>query len=103
MATKSILSNSAPYILTPMHGAHGVLQVKLIPLIEDHGLFMGESLLAVHNNGFSCHCLGERIIAAWEGKAPASKALEQFDYILRCGGLGKSRDSILWIAEGCKE
>lgn len=99
----SILPSSEPRILQPMQGAHGTLQVRPLPELDTHGLFMGEQLLASHSNGFSCHNLAERILAAWEGKRDVEYALEQFDYILRCGGMGKSRESIEYIARGMPE
>lgn len=102
MSRKSILPNSSPQILAALPGKHGTFQVRLIAGLDDHGLFFGESLIAIHNNGYSCHNLAERIIAAWENKGSVARAMEQFDYILRCGGLGKSRESVEWIASGAK-
>lgn len=95
---RSILPNSAPHILQPINGKHGVLRVRTVA--DGHGLYFGDSLIALHNNGFSCRALAERIDAAWEGKGTANRALEQFDYILACGGLDSARDTIARIVRG---
>lgn len=78
-----------------------------MPELDTHGLFLldlnqpgNEQLLAMHPNGYSCHSLAERILAAWRKERTVAYVLEQFDYILRCGGLGKSRDTIEYIARG---
>lgn len=99
----SILPSSEPRILQPMQGVHGTLQVRPMPELDTHGLYLDNLLLATHSNGFSCHALAERILAAWEGKREPAYALEQFDYILRCGGLGKDRETIEHIARGMPE
>lgn len=97
----SLLPSSELRILQPQQGAHGTLQVRALPDLDTHGLFFNEtSLLAMHPNGYSCFTLAERMLAAWEGKKPVTYALEQFDYILACGGLGKKRESIEFITRG---
>lgn len=97
----SFLPSSEPRILLPMVGLHGTLQVRPLPEIDTYGLFLDEQqLLAMHPNGYSCHGLAERIIAAWRGDRDVSYAMEQFDYILKCGGMGKQRDSVEYIASG---
>lgn len=100
---RSILPNSDATILQPIETQHGVFQVKLIPLIEDHGLFLNDFLIAIHNNGYSCHNLAKRIIEVWKGDRQKAYALEQFDYILACGGLGCPRGSLERIVEGCND
>lgn len=100
---KSILPNSDMTILQPINTVHGVFHVKLIEGLDDHGLFFNDSLLAIHNNGYSCHNLAKRIIEVWEGKRDRDYAIEQFDYILACGGMGRSKGSVEWIVDGCKK
>ena len=114
-------------ILAPMNsqtcdiltGKHGQLQVRTLPDADTFGLFYqptsmdGETtgvydptrprdwtLLACHPNGHICKNLGERILAAWEGKGDGARAVDQFDYILRCGGLGRSLETILHVIRG---
>lgn len=99
---KSILPNSDATIFKPVNTEHGVFQVKLIPLIDDHGLFLDGFLIVVHNNGYSCHNLAKRILDVWQGKRDRLYAVDQFDYILQCGGLGCSKTSLEWIVDGCK-
>lgn len=97
----SLLPSSEPRILQPQKGAHGTLQVRSLPELDTYGLFLGESqLLATHSNGYSCNVLAERILAAWHGERDVTYAMEQFDYILACGGLGRQRASIEYIARG---
>lgn len=94
----SILPSNDPRILRPMPGSRGTFQVRPLPELDTHGLFLGERLLASHPNGYSCHSLAERILAVWAGTKPAEHALEQFDYILKCGGLGRQREAIESLA-----
>lgn len=96
----SLLSSSEPRILQPQTGAHGTLQVKALPELDTHGLFFNDSLLAMHPNGYSCHVLAQRILGAWSDQLSVARAMEQFDYILACGGLGRQRASIEYIASG---
>ena len=100
----SLLPSSEPRILQPQKGEHGTLQVRPLPELDTYGLFLGESnLLAMHPNGYSCHGLAERILAAWRGERTVAYAMEQFDSILKCGGMGRMRDSIEYIASGMPE
>jgi hypothetical protein len=97
----SLLPSSEPRILLTKTGEHGTLQVRPLPELDTYGLFFNEtSLLAMHPNGYSCHGLAERILAAWNGERSVDYAMAQFDYILDCGGAGKKRDSIEFIARG---
>ena len=97
----SLLPSSEPLILQRMEGPHGALQVRPLPELDTYGLFFGDGLLlATHPNGYSCHALAERILAAWSGVRDVAYVLAQFDYILACGGLGRQRDSIEHIARG---
>ena len=100
----------APDILT---GKHGQLQVRALPDADTFGLFYlanpaedrpelkrGWTLLACHPNGHSCKELANRILAAWAGKGDGARAIDQFDFILRCGGLGRSLETILHVIRG---
>lgn len=100
----------APGILT---GKHGQLQVRALPDADTFGLFYlanpvedrlelkrGWTLLACHPNGHSCKELANRILAAWAGKGDGARAVDQFDFILRCGGLGRSLETILHVIRG---
>jgi len=99
----SVLPSSDQFILLPMPGKHGTFQVKAIPELDTHALTLthsrGTSTLALHSNGYSCHALAQRMHAAWEGTGSVQRALEQFDYILACGGEGKARTAIeYWLS-----
>ena len=103
----SILPSSEPRILQTLQGLHGTFQVRPLPELDTHALFFtskkgtgGSIMLATHANGYSCRNLAERLVAVWEGTKDVSYAMEQFDYILQCGGLGKHRASIEFIAQG---
>jgi hypothetical protein len=98
MPTRSILPNSAPHILLPMTGAHGTLQVTWHADLDSHVLWFGDSPIASHHNGYSCHLLAERILKVWAGERDVVHALEQHQYILRCGGMACSVESFLHIA-----
>lgn len=116
------MTSKTPYgapLLSPMNsetcslmsGKHGQLQIKALPDADTFGLFYlaseaeGEpardwTLLACHPNGHSCKELANRILAAWAGKGDGARAIDQFDFILRCGGLGRSLETILNVIRG---
>lgn len=100
MTTRSFFPNSAPHILVPIKGAHGTLQVRWIEALDSHVLYFDASKIAAHHNGYSCFALARRIDAAWSGKGTAAHALEQYDHILRCGGMGASERAVAHIANG---
>lgn len=90
----SLLPSSEPRILQPVATPFGVLQVRAIPELDTHGLFhkhdRGESLLVTHGNGYSCHCLLERMVLG-----DAKRVREQAHYILDCGGTARHLDHIV--------
>lgn len=96
----SVLASSDPSILQPMVGAHGTFQVRPCPELDTYCLFFEKSELAMHPNGYSCHNLAKRILEVWEGKREVQYAMEQFDYILACGGMGRQRATAEFIVRG---
>lgn len=90
----SLLPSNEPRILKPVQTPFGILQVREIGELDCHGLFhkhdAGETLLATHPNGYSCHALLERMV-----KGDAGRVREQVDYILACGGTARHMDHIL--------
>ena len=94
----SILPSSAPHILQPMVHPFGTLQVRALPDLDKHALFhlhdRGESIIAMHPNGYSCHELALRIISGDEQRIRA-----QADYIQQCGGMTRHHDHIVAISE----
>lgn len=110
--TSSILPSSNHQTCDLLTGAHGQLQVRELPIGETFALFYlanpcegrhnlkrGWTMLAVHPNGHSCRQLANRILAAWAG-ADGARALEQFQHILDCGGLGRTYSTILAVIDG---
>jgi hypothetical protein len=97
----SILPSSDATILKPMVGKHGVLQVKAIEQLDTYGLFYTDgsydSVIAMHSNGYSCHCLAKRIMEVWDGKHPASVAIAQYQFINSCGGMTKNDATMEYI------
>jgi hypothetical protein len=90
-------------------GVYGSFETRPIEEHDTHGLFYshghGETggefvLIASHPNGYSCDELAKRMIAAWATGDGHRRALDQFDYILVCGGLGVERAAIEDLAEG---
>ena len=100
----SLLPSSDPAVLKPMADGPRIFQVRALPELDTHALMLnmgqGEMALAMHANGYSCHELAKRMIHAWADPTPEKqqRALDQFDYILRCGGLGMQRAAIESIA-----
>lgn len=87
-------------------GKHGRLQVRPVPDANTFGLFYLSSkpestwaVLTCHPNGHSCLELGKRILTAWEGKDSA-RAVAQYSFIERCGGLVRNLETILNVIHG---
>ncbi len=91
----SLLPSSDPQILKPIQASFGTLQVVPLPDEDTHALVLnGETTLAKHPNGYSCHALAERMQS---GNVPL--ALDQADFIVRCGGFSMDADSITKIMQ----
>ncbi|MBP5855669.1 hypothetical protein KAJ83_01510 [Marivibrio halodurans] len=75
---QSVLPNSSAEILRPMDDG---LRVHWHSEMDLHVLYRNGQRIAGHHNGFSCHELAKRILAA-----NPRRAIEQFDYIRACGG-----------------
>lgn len=93
----SILPSSDPAILRPIETEFGRLQVRALPDLDTHALFLthdrGECSLVMHANGYSCHEVAKRMAAK-----DAAKVRDQVQHILACGGLSMHIDSILsWL------
>lgn len=90
----SLLPSNEPRILRPVETPFGTLQVRPLADLDTHALFhkheRGESILAMHANGYSCHCLLERMV-----KGDADGARKQAQYILDCGGMARHLDHIV--------
>lgn len=90
----SLLPSSEARILQPVETPFGTLQVRVIAELDTHGLFhkhaAGETLLATHPNGYSCHALLERMALK-----DISRTREQVKYILDCGGTARHVDHIV--------
>lgn len=90
----SLLPSSAPHILQPMVLPFGTLQVRALPDLDTHGLFlkhdMGETLIATHPNGYSCHALAERMATG-----DVDRIRSQAEYIQDCGGTTRHHDHII--------
>lgn len=90
----SLLPSSDPHILRKIETVFGTFQVRALPDLDTHGLFLtherGESLIATHPNGYSCHNLAERMIAGDETRIRA-----QAEYIQFCGGTTRHHDHII--------
>jgi len=101
----SLFASSNRQILMPIEHPRGTLIVVPMPDADTHALvlrrFGQEQELVRHPNGFSCRHLAERIEAAWLNKGRhAGYPMEQFDYILRCGGAGDRVALILVLEAG---
>lgn len=95
----SFLPSSEPRILQPVETPFGTLQVRVIAELDTHGLFhkhaAGESLLATHGNGYSCHVLLQHMAAgSIEG------VRRQVQHILDCGGTARHAQHILNSMKG---
>jgi metal-responsive CopG/Arc/MetJ family transcriptional regulator len=90
----SLLASSDPMILRPMQHGKAVLQVVPNEPMDTYHLVFSHNnsavVIASHPNGYSCHCLAERII-----KGNAERIKNQAEYIIACGGTSKSLEEIL--------
>ena len=77
----SILPSSSPQVLQPMPYHGGVLQVVPDYAADTHHLQFDGKTIASHPNGYSCHCLAQRMIS----DTPA-RVQSQAKYIVDCGG-----------------
>lgn len=103
----SILPSSAPHLFAPLVGKNGSFHVRASEEMDTHFLFFTPTgadpriqLIAEHPNGYSCHVLAKRIVAAQEGTTPVTEALSQLDYIVACGGKGAPRELVEALAYG---
>lgn len=99
----SVLPSSEPRILKPWEGLHGTFQVRPLPELDTHGLYLDNRLLVTHPNGYSCYALAERLMLVWGSARDVGYAMEQFDYIMTCGGMGIQRAAIESIANQKKD
>ena len=94
----SLLPSNEARILQPVVTSFGTLQVRVITELDTHGLFhkhaAGESLLATHSNGYSCHVLLKRMATE-----TADRVADQVQYILDCGGTARKMEHILAACE----
>lgn len=104
----SLLPSGGPDVYRSKRGAHGDFETRPLPDLDTHGLFYARNsgdyagqfiLVAMHPNGYSCDELAKRILAAWESGKP-ERALQQADYILKCGGLSKDTETMRRLAQG---
>lgn len=90
----SLLPSNETRILQPVKTSFGTLQVRVIAELDTHGLFFkhaaGETLLATHPNGYSCHVLLERM-----SERKIDRAVEQVKHILDCGGTAQHPTHII--------
>lgn len=93
----SLLPSSAPHILQRIPFASGALQVRALADLDTHALFhthdRGESIVAMHPNGYSCRELAERIVQRDE-----KRIRDQAEYIQLCGGVTRHHDHIVAIS-----
>jgi hypothetical protein len=104
----SILPSSDAQVLKIKSGEHGVFQVRELPEQDTHALYFAKTVedlgtneiqIASHPNGYSCDTLAKRTISAWTD-GTTDRVLDQFDYILICGGDGVERDIAEALANG---
>lgn len=81
----SLLPSSEPRILKPIPYKGGKLIVRPLEDEDTHALYHvtagGEKRLASHPNGYSCHCLAERMV-----NGDKTRVMSQAAYIVACGG-----------------
>jgi hypothetical protein len=80
----SLLASNCPEILKPIKLGDKTLIVRPVESEDTHHLVLvmgGETILAKHPNGYSCHVLATRMVEGdWE------RIEAQANYIVDCGG-----------------
>lgn len=93
-----MLPSNEACILRPVKTHFGSLQVRVIAELDTHGLFHkhegGESLLATHPNGYSCHELLKRMSVE-----TADRVRDQVQYILDCGGTAQHVEHLVSLSK----
>lgn len=93
----SLLPSSCPHILKPIVCGAGTLQVRAVPDLDTHMLFLrhdrGETQLAEHPNGYSCHVLAEAVASG-----DVARSIAQAEYIQACGGMTRCHKAIAFYA-----
>lgn len=96
----SLFPSNNKEVLKLRESTLGDLQVRVLESADTHALFYRATgaeflhMVASHPNGFSCAELADRMIHAWSmplTESRCDRVLEQFDYILDCGGLCMKR------------
>lgn len=104
----SILPSAGWGVYGVKPGLYGSFETRPLEEHDTHGLYYSHGtgpqagdfvLIASHPNGYSCDELAKRMISAWVGDGQ-ERALQQFDYILACGGAGVDRTVIEDLTDG---
>lgn len=104
----SILPSAGWGVYGVKRGLYGSFETRPLEERDTHGLYYSHGtepdagelvLIASHPNGYSCDELAKRMIIAW-AEHERERALQQFDYILACGGSGVDRSVIEDLAGG---
>jgi hypothetical protein len=102
----SVLGSHDDKTYEVLHGRFGNFQVRAWKEEETHAVFFCSlnnndwTMLATHPNGHSCKALAERILQVWKQACPPKHALDQFHYILACGGTGQAEKYVVRIING---
>jgi hypothetical protein len=107
----SILPSAGRDTYHAKEGKYGSFETRPMTELDTHGLYFAYGsteiaksyvLIASHPNGYSCDELAKRMVSGW-ATGDTKWAMEQFDYILACGGRGIDRETVEGIANGLFE
>ena len=90
----SLLPSHNSQTLQPMQFKGRTFKVKPLQDIETYALTVDGAVLAMHPNGHSLKELADRIGRFSVGTADRQRVLDQWNYILACGGLTRSQTAL---------
>lgn len=93
----SLLPSQSSRTLAPATVGDREFKIIPVPELQTYVLLMEGSNIASHPNSYSLRELIDRIAAHHSGRITANRVTEQWDYILACGGMTRSKSTLDFI------
>lgn len=90
----SLLPSHDASVLKPVQLGSWTFTIEPLAALQTYILKADGSALAMHPNGYSLKELVARLAAYRAGAVSANRVQQQWDYILDCGGMTKSRTAL---------
>lgn len=93
----SILPSHDSRTLEPVTLHNITFKIEPVESLQTYVLFADRSAIASHANSYSLRNLVDRIVAFRAGRADKARVLEQWNYILDCGGMTRSQNTLVYL------